>query len=110
MKNLLLGVSLVLSPVLCGLFMAQSPPPKLLAKFPGAALKWVRLAEPEFQRRNLELDKYTISVIEQEQSVIVVLTSPDAVEGARGSSGTYPGFEVEISTKDLKVVRSNYVR
>ena len=67
-------------------------------------------AEPEFQRRKLDLNKYTVSVIEERDSVAVVLKSLDAIEGVRGSSGSYPGYEVEISKKDLKVVRSNYVR
>jgi hypothetical protein len=45
------------------------------------------------------LDKYIISVVEQNDSVTVGLRSPDAPEGAMGSAGRYPGFEVEISKK-----------
>ncbi len=41
---------------------------------------------------------------------MITLSPPDVVEGVRGSSGSYPTFEVEVSKKDLKVVRSNYVR
>jgi hypothetical protein len=58
----------------------------------------------------LDLDKYIVSVVEQDDSVMVGLRSPDSVPGARGSTGRYPGYEVEINEKDLKVVRSNYVR
>lgn len=90
--------------------MAQSNPPKLIAEFSGASLKWIHAAEPEFQRRSLDLDKYIVSVAERDDSVLVTLSAPDIVEGTRGSSGSYPSFVVEISKKDLKVVRSNYVR
>jgi hypothetical protein len=90
--------------------MAQSNPPKVMAEFTGASLKWIHAAKPEFQRKKLDLDKYTVSVVDQNDSVTVSLRSSDAVEGARGSTGSYPGYEVEISKKDLKVVRSNYIR
>ena len=90
--------------------MAQSNPPKLTAEFAGASLKWIHAAEPEFQRRNLNLDNYIVSVVEESDSVTVILSSVDAKKGARGSSGSYPGFEVEISKKDLRIIRSNYVR
>jgi hypothetical protein len=90
--------------------MAQSHPSRVVAEFSGASLKWIHVAEPEFQRRGLDLDKYNVSVFEQSDSVIVFLRSSDAAAGAMGSTGRYPGYEVEISKKDLKVVRSNYVR
>jgi len=90
--------------------MAQSNTPKMMAEFPGASLKWVRAAEPEFQQKKLDLDKYTVLVVEREDSVTVILKSTDSVEGSRGSTGKYPGYEVEISKKDLKILRSNYVR
>lgn len=90
--------------------MAQSNPPKVAAELPGSCLKWIHAAEPEFQRKHLDLDNYTISVLEQEESVTVILSSVDAPEGARGSVGKHPGYEVEISKKNMKILRSNYVR
>lgn len=54
------------------------------------SLKWIHAAEPEFQRRKLDLSKYSTSVIEERDSVTVVLKLIDAVEGAKGSSGSYP--------------------
>ena len=90
--------------------MAQSGPPKQIAEFSGAAFKWVRAAEPEFQKRHLDLNKYIVLVAEQDDSVIVALRSPDATKEARGNTGTLPGYEVEIRKKDLSIVRSNYVR
>ena len=90
--------------------MAQSNPPKVIAELAGASLKWIHAAEPEFERKKLDLENYTVSVFEQSDSVVVILRSSDAEEGAKGSTGRHPGYEVEISKKDLKVVRSNYVR
>ena len=89
--------------------IGQSKVRKVIAEIDGASLKWIRAAEPEFQRRGLDLDKYKIIVTEQNDSVVVAL-SRDSVQGARGSTGTHPGYEVEIGKKDLRVVRSNYVK
>jgi hypothetical protein len=89
---------------------SQSQRAKLKAQFPGACLKWIGKAEPEFERKHLDLDHYTVSVDEQNDSVIVSLTSLDSRENARGSAGSFPGFEVEISKRDSSVVRSSYVR
>jgi len=88
----------------------QSQGAKLQAQFPGACLKWIYKAEPEFERRHLDLEHYTVSVLEQNDSVIVNLSSLDGHENGRGSTGSLPGYEVEISRKDSSVVRSNYVR
>ena len=90
--------------------MAESNPPKVLAEFPGTSLKWIHAAEPILQERKLDLDKYTISLLEETNSVTVILKSIDSAPGSRGSTGKKPSFEVEISKKDLKVLRSNYVR
>jgi hypothetical protein len=93
--------------------MAQSNP-RLLAKFPGASMKWVHVAEPEFQREKLDLDKYNLSVAEENDSVTVGLMSLDCVDAAnsirRGSCGTHPGFVVVIRKNDMHVIRSYYVR
>ncbi len=83
---------------------------KLHAQFPGACLKWIHAAEADFESKHLDLDHYTVSVLEQNDSVIVSLSSSDAVENARGSTGSFPGYMVEISKKDSRIVRSNYIR
>jgi hypothetical protein len=110
MKRFALAVMVMISVLGWGALRAQSSPPKVMAKFAGASLKWIHAAEPEFERRKLDLSKYTVLVIEEGDFVTVVLKSLDAVEGAKGSSGSYPGYEVEISKKGLKVVRSSYLR
>lgn len=110
MKRFVWATVLVISIMGSRDLFAQSTPPRVIAEFAGASVKWIHAAEPEFRRRNLNLDKYIVSVVEEGDSVMVSLSAPDAVKGTFGSSGSYPAFEVVISKKDLKVVRSNYVR
>lgn len=90
--------------------MAKSSPPRVTAEFAGASLKWIHAAEPEFQQKKLDLDRYTVLVIEQADSVTVLLKSTDSVEGAKGSTGKYPSYGVEISKKDMKILSSSYAR
>ena len=89
---------------------AQSNPENTVKEFPGTAIKWIEVATPEFRRRNLDLNNYTVSIFDDGDSVFVVLISLDQPEGARGSAGTYPGYEVEISKKDMTVLRSYYAK
>jgi hypothetical protein len=89
---------------------SRSQSGKLQAQFPGACLKWVHAAESDFESKHLDLNHYTISILEQKDSVIVSLSSSDAVENARGSTGSFPGYMVEISKKDSRIIRSNYIR
>jgi hypothetical protein len=110
MKRFVWTITVAISILVLSALMAQSNPPKVVAEFAGASLKWIHAAEPEFQRKKLDFDKYIVSVVEQDDSVIVLLRSSDSVEGSFGSTGKYPGYEVEISKKELKVARSNYVR
>ena len=81
-----------------------------MAEFPGGSLKWVHLAEPEFQRKGLDLDHYIVSVAENDKTVDVSLTSFDANKQGRGSSGTYPAYDVEIDKVQKKIIRSYYER
>jgi hypothetical protein len=110
MKTFVWATVLVISVLGRREVFAQSNPPREIADFAGVALKWIHVAEPELQRRHLNLDKYNVSVIEDEDSVTVSLLATDAVKGTRGSSGSSPAYAVEISKKDMKIVRSYYQR
>ncbi len=90
--------------------MAKKSQLGVSADLPGSSLKWIHIAEGEFERRGLNLDKYRVSVVEDEDSVVVILTGLHEPKGARGSVGPDPGYEVEISKKDRKVLHSNYTR
>lgn len=90
--------------------IARTKYPRITAEFPGASLKWVHIAEPEFQKRGLDLDHYTVYVDEHDKTVDVSLDSLDADPRAFGSSGTYPAYDVEIDKAQKKVLRSYYQR
>ncbi len=76
MKRLTLAIVVVTSILGWRALMAQSVPPKVTAEFPGASLKWINIAEAEFQRKKLDVDKYTVSVVEENNS--------DQQEGFKG--------------------------
>ena len=80
------------------------------AEVPGRSLKWIRIAEPHFAQKGFKLERYTIVVFEDDEHVAVILRSFDANPMSRGSSGTYPGYEVEISKKTMKITNGHYVR
>lgn len=82
----------------------------VVAELPGSSLKWIHIAEGEFAREGLDLNKYQVSVVEEKSSVVVMLTGLKPPRAARGSVGPDPGYGVEISKKDHKVLRANYVR
>ena len=69
MRRFVWTVIVVVSILGWSALMAQSNPPKVMAEFTGASLNWIHAAEPEFQRKKLDLDKYTVSVVEQNDSV-----------------------------------------
>jgi hypothetical protein len=108
-RRWLIGIAL---PLLfgCSASMAQSIAPRTVAKFPGACLKWIHVAEVETHRKNLNVDNYIVSVVEEDEFVTVILKSADAPEGSKGSGGSHVGYEVEIRKRDSKVMRSYYLR
>lgn len=90
--------------------MAQSSAPRTVAKFSGAYVKWIHVAETEIHRKHLSLDNYTVSVIDEDEYVTVSVKSSDAPEGSKGSGGSHIGYEVVIRKRDSKITRSNYLR
>lgn len=70
----------------------------------------VEAAAEVFQVHNPELKHYKITVISDNKSLIVMFTDKDTPKGARGSVGKHPGFEVELSAGDRRVLRSNFIR
>lgn len=88
----------------------QQPHAGVLAELPGSSLKWIHIAEPEFERQNLDVSKYAVSVVEDDDSVHVTLTNPHRKPGVRGNPGPLPEYDVEIRRTDGKVVRQSYIR
>lgn len=76
----------------------------------GTTLKVIQAAMPRFEEQGLKLNKYVVSVFEQESSFIVVFDDPKRPAGQRGSTPDVTAFEVEIKKQGLQVVRANFVR
>jgi hypothetical protein len=87
-----------------------APPLKVMAELPGASLKWIQAARPEIEREKLDVNKYFITVTEEDDSVSVSLNNSRLSKETRGNPGPLPEYEVEISKKDMKVIRRNYFR
>jgi hypothetical protein len=109
MKTILLTIAAILSVLALRPSSVQSGS-LVLAEFPASSLKWVHIAEPIFQQRKLELDKYTITVIDEGDTITVIANEAGLSDKVRGSGGKYPAYEVQISKKDEKVVDAHYDR
>jgi hypothetical protein len=81
------------------------------AEFPGSSLKWIHIAEAQFRRQKLDVDKYTVCLIYRDDSVVVMLENPGTEDiKSYGNPGPLPEYEVEISKKDSKIIHANYIR
>ena len=76
----------------------------------GSSFPAIRRGAEVFGQRVADLSPYRIALMNEGDSLVVVFTDKDAAPGGRGSSGTRPGFEVEMSARDLTVRRSNFIR
>jgi hypothetical protein len=110
MMRILTAAILVTSILTWGGNMTKTRQLGVTAELPGSSLKWIHIAEAEFDREKLNLDRYRLSVVEEEDVVVVIVTGLKQPKNAIGSVGPDPGYEVEIRKKDRKVLRSNYVR
>ncbi|MFZ1086571.1 MAG: hypothetical protein WAN35_16530 [Terracidiphilus sp.] len=79
-------------------------------QIPGTYLKWIKIAEPVFQKNHLNLDNYNIVIYDEPDFITVLLRSTDATCEGFGSTGSHPDFEVQISKKDKKIMHFNYER
>lgn len=109
MRNALFAIALLVATMQTG-GAQQQPHVGVLAELPGSLLKWIHIAEPEFERQNLDVSKYVVSVAEDGDSVHVTLTNPHRKQGVRGNPGPLPEYDVEIRNRDGKVVRQSYIR
>ncbi len=110
MSKILIIAILLGSTLIGSAAMTQTGQLGVDAELPGKSLKWIHIAEPQFKREKLDLDKYTVPVFEADDYVAVILTSFDAPRRSRGSAGTYPAYEVQISKKTMKIISASYTR
>lgn len=71
----------------------------------------LRISEIELKKLNVpDLEKYSVSVIENGDSVTVIYIKGVPEAGQRGAPRGGAGIEVEISKKTQKAPRVNYLR
>lgn len=90
--------------------LARADRHKELPLLDGANLLAVRAAVVAFRQRLPELDPYRITVLRAADTISVLFTDKTAELRGRGSPGKRPGFEVQLDARDLRVLRSNFMR
>lgn len=84
---------------------------KMLDVIQGKSYLAIQAADAVFQHRHkADLARYKITLVRERDSVFVTFADKDGKPGARGGSGSLPAFQVELTTRDLKVLGSNFVR
>jgi hypothetical protein len=83
---------------------------KVLDAIQGAHFAAIKAAVKVFRRRIPNLAPYKIEVVREGSSLVVIFTDKEGNSDDRGNPGTRPGFEVEIDSRDMSVLRSNFVR
>ncbi len=76
----------------------------------GSSFPAIRKGAEVFGQRVTDLSPYRIALMSEGGSLVVAFTDKDGAPGGRGSPGSRPGFEVEMSARDLTVKRSNFIR
>jgi hypothetical protein len=86
---------------------------QLLDRIQGHNFRAIEVAMQEFRARySPDLDDYNIKVLrkgESGDSLVVIILDKVRPRGSRGSVGE-PGFEVELNSRDLRVLRANFIR
>jgi hypothetical protein len=90
--------------------LESKPELRVVDTVQGRSLAPIDAAVAVFRRRNPDLNQYKMSVVRERESVVVVFTDRHGETGARGNPGKLAGFEVELRSQDLAVLRSNFIR
>lgn len=77
----------------------------------GSNVLVIQAAMQVFQRQySADLRQYKIEVVREKDSVVVIFADKDREVGTRGNISKRPGFEIELDPRDLRVLRSNFIR
>lgn len=89
--------------------MANPTQIQFLDPLQDSSVRAIQVAKEVFQQHDPDLTQYNIEVVRDGGSVVVIFAYKDRPAGTRGSVGK-SGFEVELDARDLRVLRSNFVR
>ena len=82
-----------------------------VVKIKGEHARIILATDPEIKKRNLDLERYEIAIIDSNELWVVLFEPKGALRGTRGSPlKGVPGFTVELRKGDLSVLRSYFVR
>jgi hypothetical protein len=70
----------------------------------------IQVAAAEATRNGVDVSKYKIFAEKAEYSYIITFDDPERPPGQVGSTTRMLSFEVEVSIKDLHIIRSHFVR
>ncbi len=76
----------------------------------GTSLRPLLTAAEVFQKRVPDLSGYNVTLLRDGDSLVVTFTDKEAAAGGRGNPGQRPGFEVAMDPRDMRVLRSNFIR
>lgn len=76
----------------------------------GTTFLAIQAAATEATRNGVDVSKYKIIAEKAEYSYIITFDDPQRPPGEVGSTARMFSFEVEVSTKDLHIIRSHLVR
>jgi hypothetical protein len=92
---------------------AVSPdaPLRIFSTISGIHAKAVQLAVVEFEKQQLDLTKYNVTISEENSTYVVVFDPPGRPLHALGSwNHEWPTFNVEIDKATMKVTESSFAR
>lgn len=58
----------------------------------------------------IDLNEYRVYLEQDGKRTTITFLARDHKQGSRGDTGTVPGFEVELNSESLLVLRSNFIR
>jgi hypothetical protein len=91
--------------------IAQSPQPHPeIETISGRNFVVIQSAAAEAARRGLDVSTYKITILDRGSSCTVMFQDPERPATQMGSTERMLGFDVEVSRKDLRIVRSHFVR
>lgn len=91
--------------------MAEIGPISVKDTLSGKSFLAIQKAATEFMhRQKVDLTKYNITLLQEGEMWVVIFKGKEIAPGTFGHIPSSPGFEVELNSHDLTVLRSNFVR
>jgi hypothetical protein len=91
--------------------VSTDAPFRIFSTISGLHAKAVQLAVAEFEKQQLDLTKYNVTITEEKSTYVVVFDPPGRPLHALGSwNHEWPTFNVEIDKARMKVTEASFAR